>query len=124
MKKMITFVLITLAATAAFAQDLPTHEEAARVIEGFWHCVGNGNTNTISEYATQDFADFAVLLMGSLDETQKQDFRTYKVSVISIERDRDGNYYCLYTDNNIIYTGGGPLYLTLTRSGPNLLIAY
>jgi hypothetical protein len=124
MKKLIVFVVITLAASSAFAQDLPTHEEAARVIEGFWHCVGNGDINTISEYAVQDYVDFATILLPELDETQKRQMRTYKAFIISIEKDRDGNYYCLYTDNNVFYISGGPLATTFTRAGSALLMAY
>jgi hypothetical protein len=124
MKKLIMFVVITLAASSAFAQDLPTHEEAARVIEGFFKCIGNGDASGLRNYATEEFAVGGELFIVNLPESKRVELKEYKVAIISIERTRDGNYHCAYTDNNFFYNGRVPLNCTLIRTGPTLLMTY
>jgi hypothetical protein len=124
MKKMIFFVVITLAAGAAFAQT-PTHEEAARVIEGFWHCVGNGDADGLGRYATGEYMiGFGKLYITKLPEDRKIPLKEYTVTIIAIEENRDGTYNCAYTDNDLFYSGRGLLNCTLVRTGQTLFIAH
>jgi hypothetical protein len=124
MKKLIVFVVITLAASSAFAQDLPTHEEAARVIEGFFKCIGNGDASDLKNYATEEFVVSGELFIANLSEDERVVFKTYRVDISLIEETGRGNYHCVYTDNNIFYNGRGLLNCTLVRTGPTLLMTY
>ncbi|MDR1211804.1 MAG: hypothetical protein LBK40_06190 [Spirochaetaceae bacterium] len=124
MKKLIVFVVITFAASSAFAQDLPTHEEAARVIEGFFKCIGNGDAGGLRNYVTEEFTVAGELYITNLSEDERVVFKTYRVDISLIEETSRGNYHCVYTDNNIFYNGRGLLNCTLIRTGSALLMTY
>jgi hypothetical protein len=86
MKKMLLIVVVLFFVTGIiFAQsDLPTEAEAARVIEGFFRCMGNGDTENLPKYVISSSTDLATSISTQLDETQKKEFMSYKADIIEI----------------------------------------
>jgi hypothetical protein len=86
MKKSVLIIAVLFLATGAvFAQsDLPTEAEAVKVIEGYFRCMGNGDTENLSKYIVSGSTELATLISTALDETQKKEFTSYKADIIEM----------------------------------------
>jgi hypothetical protein len=90
-KKIIMLIAVLVLVTGAiFAQaDLPTEAEAAGVIEGYFHCIGNGDMKNLSSYFTKKAIEEKVIdqcaaISAALDETQKKEFASFKADIIEM----------------------------------------
>jgi hypothetical protein len=91
MKKIVMFVvvLVLIAGTVCAQADLPTEAEAARVIEGYFRCLGNGDMKNLSDYFTKKAIEEKVIeqyavISAALDETQKKEFTSFKADIIEM----------------------------------------
>jgi len=85
------------------------------VIEGYWKCIGNGDTEGLEKYATGESLEAGKILIALFDETQRETIvSTYKVlDIIGIEQSvsDDAVFNCYYKDN--MFSGDG-------NTGPNV----
>jgi hypothetical protein len=88
MKKTVMLItVLALVAGAVFAQaDLPTKAEAARLIEGFFHCIGNGDMENLPKYFSkqeevEEGIDYFAAISASLNETEKKECIAFKADI-------------------------------------------
>jgi hypothetical protein len=99
MKKITVFLLALFVSFAAFAQDAPSVEQATRVIEGYWRCVGNGDLEDIKNYATDSMIKLGKILNEKLNENQKNELKQFKIlEVLEIEKSNRG-FSCFLRHN-------------------------
>lgn len=124
MKKILVVVVLAFAAEAVFAQsDLPTEAEAAMVIEGYFHCIGNSDIEKVKSYAMGNFLESAQVYIKIFNIELKNKLKNYKIEIVKIEKLTSTTFLCSYKDDNIFYTGvRGPLTATLTRENTVLKI--
>jgi hypothetical protein len=80
MKKVLIVVVFVLTAGTVFAQsDLPTEAEAARVIEGYWRCIGNGDFEGIKNYGTDEMVKISKDLYEAITDNDKQELKLFKI---------------------------------------------
>jgi hypothetical protein len=99
MKKtvMIVTVLVLVAgAVLAQSQNVPSIEEAIRIVEGYWHCIGNGDFEGLKNYATDELVEISKDLYKAITDNDKQDLKSFTIlKMLKIEKHYD-NFICHY----------------------------